>query len=273
MTPWPLLFIAVVLSQDAVVRAAQNADDKAAIVQTLLDYAEGYYGGEPARMTRAVSPSLTKRELRRTTPSLIGEMNAETLIEYSHGVKLAPAGRQMTTDVMDVGAETASARVFSAQFNDYVHLIKRNGAWQILNVLWHAPPAAATTDHAGAISQVVRTFASALTGAGGPDALSVLHPLAHIRVLARGRQGRPSFVVNQNAEALTAGLARGAGKLAGAVEDAQIVVEGVDTDVAAARIALGATKIHLHLALQDGRWRVVTVLNWTVPPAAAGTSR
>ena len=270
MTSWPIVLIAVAASQNATAAAPNN--DSAAIVQTVLDYAEGYYGGEPARMTRAVSPYLTKRELRRTTPPLIGEMNADTLIEYSHGVKLAPAGRQLTTEVLDVGPETASARVFSAQFNDYVHLIKRNGAWQILNVLWHAPPSAASTDQTGAVNQAVRTFATALTGAGGPEALSVLHPLAHIRVLARGRQGRPAFVVNQNAEALVAGLPRGAGKLAGALEDAQITVEGIDADVAAARIVQGSTTIRLHLALQDGRWRVVNTLNWTAAPAS-GTTR
>ena len=269
MTSWPIVFIAAVLSSSALAQATQHSDDKAAIVQTLLDYAEGYYGGEPARMTRALSPYLSKRELRRTTPPLLGEMNADTLIEYSHGVKLAPAGRQLTTEVLDVGAETASARVFSAQFNDYVHLIKRNGAWQILNVFWHSPPAAGSPDQTSAVNQVVRTFATALTGAGGSEALSVLHPLAHIRVLTPGRQGRPSFVVNQNSEALAAGLARGAGKLAGAIEDAQITVEGIDTDVAAARIVLGATKVHLHLALQEGRWRVVNTLSWTAPPAAA----
>jgi hypothetical protein len=266
MTPWPILLIGAVLSSNPAVLPTQDADDKAAIVLTLLDYAEGYYGGEPARMTRAVSPYLTKREIRRTTPPVLGEMNADTLIEYSHGAKLAPAGRQLTTEVLDVGPETASARVFSAQFNDYVHLIKRDGAWQILNVLWHAPPSAASPDQAGAVNQAVRAFATVLTGAGGPEALSVLHPLAHVRVLTRGRQGRPSFVVNQNAEALAAGLARGAGKLAGALEDAQIAVEGIDTDVAAARIVLGATRVHLHLALQEGRWRVVNMLTWTAAP-------
>src|SRR5215213_4703274 len=84
-------------------------DDKADIVQALLDYAEGYYGGEPARMTRAVSPYLTKRELilRKGNTPLLGEMNADTLIDYSNGVKLAPEARRMTTEVLDVGPETA----------------------------------------------------------------------------------------------------------------------------------------------------------------------
>jgi hypothetical protein len=264
----PALLIAVLVSSAAVALPADHSDDKADIVQALLDYAEGYYGGEPARMTRAVSPYLTKRELRRTPSALLGEMNADTLIDYSHGVKLAPDARRMTTEVLDVGTETASGRVFSAQFNDYAHLIKRNGTWQILNVLWHAPPPASATDQpdqSGAVNTAVRLFVTAMTGAGGPDALSVLHPLAHIRVLAAGRQGRPRTVTDQNADALVAGLARGAGRLqgAGAGDEAQVVVEGIDRDIATARVQLGMTKVYLHLALMDGRWRVVTMLRWT----------
>jgi hypothetical protein len=266
MTPRPLLLVALLVSSAAVALPAHRSDDKADIVQALLDYAEGYYGGEPARMTRAVSPYLTKREFRRPPTVLLGEMNADTLIEYSHGVKLAPEGRRMTTEVLEVGTETASARVFSAQFNDYAHLIRRNGTWQILNVLWHAPPPAAAADQpdqTGAVSQAVKTLVSAMTGAGGPDALSVVHPLAHVRVLAAGRQGRPRTIASQNAEALVTGLARGAGKLPGSVDDAQVVVEGIDHDIATARVQLGPTKIYLHLALMDGRWRVVTMLRWT----------
>jgi hypothetical protein len=245
------------------------SDDKADITQALLDYAEGYYGGEPARMTRAVSPYLTKRELsvRKGASSLLGEMNADTLIDYSYGVKLAPEARQMTTEVLDVGAETASGRVFSARFNDYAHLIKRNGTWQIINVLWHAPPpvTADQQDQTSVVTEAVRTLVTALTG-GSAAELSVIHPLAHIRVLAPGRQGRPRTVIDQNAESFVAALARGAGKLKGTADEAQVVIEGIDNDIATARIQVGPTKVHLHLAQIDGRWRVVTVLNWTAVP-------
>lgn len=262
-----LIAPAVALSATSALRPAAFHDDKSAIVQALLDYAEGYYGGEPARMTRAVSPYLTKRELvvRKGTSPLLGEMNADTLIDYSNGVKLAPEGRRLTTEVLELGTETASGRVFSARFNDYAHLVKRNGVWQILNVLWHAPPPATPDqpDQTAAVSGAVRMFAGTMTGAGGPEALPVLHPLAHVRVLAAGRQGRPRYVVNQNAESFIAALTRGAGKLQGSSDDAKVVVEGIDNDIAAARIELGPTKLYLHLAQMEGRWRVVTVLSWT----------
>jgi hypothetical protein len=269
MTLRHALLAGVLLCSAAVTLPAAAQDDKTAIVQALLDYAEGYYGGEPARMTRAVSPYLTKRELRRPPNAVLGEMNADTLIDYSYGVKLAPDARHMTTEVLDVGPETASGRVFSAQFNDYAHLIKRNGTWQILDVLWHGPPpasAAGQPDQTAAVSQAVKQFVSAMTGAVVPDALSVLHPLAHVRILAAGRQGRSRTVANQNAEAFLTGLARGAGKLPGTVEEAQVVVEGIDHDIASARVQTGTTKVHLHLAHMEGRWRVVTMLRWTGVP-------
>lgn len=262
MTSGPIVFVLTLLSLSAAQRAGLVSDDRAAIEQTVLDYAEGYYGGEPARMTRAVSPYLSKREaiLRQGAGTLIGEMNADTLIEFSYGVKLAPEARKMTTEVLDIGPDTASARVFSARFNDYVHLIKRNGAWQIVNVLWHAPPASAAGDQTGAVTDTVRSFASALTATAGGSAPATLHPLAHLRSVAPSRQGRPRYVLDQNADAFVAGLARGAGTLPGAVEDFTIVVEGVDNDIAAARIQAGNTRLHLHLLRQDGQWRVATVL-------------
>ena len=273
MTPCPMVLALTLLSLQAAQPVTAAADDKAAIVQTVLDYAEGYYGGEPARMTRAVSPYLTKRQaiLRPGASTLIGEMNADTLIEFSYGVKLAPDARKMTTEVLDVGADTASARVFSAQFNDYVHLIKRNGAWQIVNVFWHAPPTTPAADETKAVTEAVRLFASGLTATPAANAMTVLHPLAHVRTVAAPRQGRPRMISDQNAEALMAALARGGGRLAGVVEDFTIAVEGIDSDIAAARIVAGTTRVHLHLLKQDGQWRVVTMLRCAeAPPSSPG---
>ena len=127
--------------------SADAQNEKAAIVATALDYAEGYYGGEPQRMARALSPYLSKRGLmtRPGVPPFLLQMNADTLIDASNGVKLAPAERHITTEVLHVNNEVASARVFTAQFNDYLHLVKRNGAWQILNVPL-APPDAVDAD-------------------------------------------------------------------------------------------------------------------------------
>ena len=97
-------------------------------------------------MARAVSPYLSEARADDAPGSaaLLVQMNADTLIDASNGVKLAPAERHITTQVLHVNNETASARVFTAQFNDYLHLVKRNGAWQILTYL--VPPDAVDAD-------------------------------------------------------------------------------------------------------------------------------
>ena len=150
-----LMALAMLSAPDAIARqaAADAQSERAAIVAIALDYAEGYYGGEPQRMARAVSPYLSKRGLmtRPGVPPFLVQMNADTLIDASNGAKLAPAERQITTEVLHVNNEVASARAFTAQFNDYLHLVKRNGAWQILSVLWRPPtPSTPTPDGARA---------------------------------------------------------------------------------------------------------------------------
>jgi hypothetical protein len=88
-----------------------HGTDRAAIVQAALDYAEGYYGGEPMRMTRAVSPFVSKRGLtvRQGIPPFLVQMNADMLIDAANGVKLAAPDRHIAIEVLDVTGEIASA--------------------------------------------------------------------------------------------------------------------------------------------------------------------
>ena len=250
--------------------AAGQETDKAAITQAALDYAEGYYGGAPERMERALSPALSKRGLmvRPGTAPFLLQMNAETLIEACRTpVKLAPADRHITVEVLDIHDDIASARVFTAQFNDYLHLIRRNGQWQLLNVLWHPPLAAAPAADRAAVEGAAKDYVAALFAADGPRALALLHPIADLRTLAPAPQGRPRIVREQNTETMVAGLTTGQVKVAGRPEDAQVAVLGVDGDIASAKIQIGPMVTYLHLALQNGKWRIVNALAYPPPPA------
>jgi hypothetical protein len=273
-----LLALALILVPAAAPQTAADLErEKPAIVQTALDYAEGYYGGEPARMARAVSPSLSKRGLmvRPGVPPFLVQMNADTLVDAANGAKVAPADRHITTDVLDVQQDIASARVFTAQFNDYLQLVKRNGAWQIVNVLWHAPPAAGqkTDGAADGVERAVRAYVAALYASDAPALLAVVHPQANLRTFAPPPQGRPRIIREQNPETLAAALAGGMVKVPGKADDAQVVVQGVDADIAAAKLTIGQTPTYLHLAMTDGRWRIVNALGYPPAPPATTTSR
>ena len=177
-----------------------------------------------------------------------------------------------TASELAIAREAASARVFTAQFNDYLHLIKRNGQWQILNVLWRPPtPTEKTPEGASqAVEKAVRGYVEALYLADGSRAVAMTLPVANLRAFVPAPQGRPRVIREQNPETLAAALASGQVKLPGTADAAQVTVEGVDVNIAAARVAIGPSITYLHLAMTDGKWRIVNSL--TFPPAPTATS-
>jgi hypothetical protein len=120
--------------------------DLAAIKQTALDYAEGWYEGNTERMERALHPELAKR-IVMTDPksgrSRLDQMGAMTLVNgvRGGGGKNTPKEKQ-TTDVyiLDVFGNTASVKVVMSNWIDYLHIAKSNGRWVIVNVLWELKP-------------------------------------------------------------------------------------------------------------------------------------
>ncbi len=79
-----LLALMVLMTAAASDAAAQSAADSAAIVQTALDYIEGWYSGDAERMQRALHPELAKRIVvtdATTNKSSLREMGAEELVE------------------------------------------------------------------------------------------------------------------------------------------------------------------------------------------------
>lgn len=60
------MLVASLLLMPLSVSSSQSRSDSAAIRQTALDYIQGWYTGDAARMQRAVHPELAKRVLRTT---------------------------------------------------------------------------------------------------------------------------------------------------------------------------------------------------------------
>jgi len=124
---------------------AQAAADSAGIRQAALDYIDGYYTGDGARMERAVHPELAKRIVRTNEQgrSQLGQMSAMTLVMGTRagGGKDTPvAERREDVTILDIYQNAASAKVYASGWVDYLHLAKWNGRWVIVNVLWELHP-------------------------------------------------------------------------------------------------------------------------------------
>ena len=138
-------FLAAVLLVLPAALPAQAAADSAGIRQAALDYIDGYYTGDGARMERAVHPELAKRIVRTNEQgrSQLGQMSAMTLVMGTRagGGKDTPmAKRRDNVTILDIYQNAASAKIYASGWVDYLHLAKWNGRWVIVNVLWELHP-------------------------------------------------------------------------------------------------------------------------------------
>ncbi len=144
MSPRYVLTLALLAAVPAA--RAQTAADSTGIRAAALDYAEGWYSGDGDRMARAVHPELVKRILvtdTATDRAFVQTMGASALVNGArHGYgKTTPADRQQKdVRILDVFGNAAVARVIMADWIDYLQLVRADGRWQIVNVLWERKP-------------------------------------------------------------------------------------------------------------------------------------
>jgi hypothetical protein len=120
--------------------AAQTEADSSAIRQTALDYIDGYYTADAARMERALHPALKKRMVYthpKTEADSLNRQDAQTLIASTRTREPTPQSkRRAEVTVLDIYKDAASVRIDATGWVDYLHVAKWRGDWKIINVLW-----------------------------------------------------------------------------------------------------------------------------------------
>ena len=130
-------------------QTAAPVSDEAAIRQTALDYMEGWYSGDAARMERALHPDLAKRIVLtdpKTGESRLMQMSAMGLVQSTragYGKRTPPEKQQKDVVILDRFENAASVKGVMSGWIDYMHMAKWNGRWVIVNVLWERKPEAA----------------------------------------------------------------------------------------------------------------------------------
>jgi Putative lumazine-binding len=110
--------------------------ERAAIVATALDYFEGWFDGDAERVERALHPELAKRG-----PSLRTATKDEMVTWTAEGEGKAEdsgPGRRIDVTVVDVHGTIASAVVDSDVYHEYLHLVRTEDGWRIVNALWQS---------------------------------------------------------------------------------------------------------------------------------------
>jgi len=119
-----------------------TSTEEAAVVATALDYFEGWFDGDPARMERALHPELAKRP-GDAGPGSLGTLTAQEMIDATAagiGRTRDVPDRQISVEVVDVFGNIASAVIRSAVYHEYIHLVRTPDGWKIANALWQWMP-------------------------------------------------------------------------------------------------------------------------------------
>lgn len=112
------------------------------IKQTVLNYIEAWYRGEPERGEKSLHPELAKRIVRvdqETGKDRLEMMSASRLAERwgsGDGKQTPEEDQRKDITILDIHGDMASVKLETNAWVDYMHLAKFNNEWVILNILW-----------------------------------------------------------------------------------------------------------------------------------------
>lgn len=144
-----LLTLAVLAASHVPLAAQDGAGsaDREAVRAAVLDYVEGFYEGDSARLVRSVWPEVRKYGyyVPRDSASYVGEaMPYAEFMRFAAAVKAGrvrtPANAPKEIEIFDVQDQTASAKLTAWWGTDYLLLARQDGRWMITQVLWQSPP-------------------------------------------------------------------------------------------------------------------------------------
>ena len=120
-----------------------SPEDLAAIRAVVLDYVEGWFDGDEARMRRCLHPELVKRTIYRDAATGDWRLGRPADAEMMAGWTRAGEGRTAVAKerafeivIESVFRHVASVSVLSSPYMDLLHIARIGDRWLIANVLW-----------------------------------------------------------------------------------------------------------------------------------------
>ncbi len=113
-------------------------NDSEAVIQTVMEYFEGWYDADLARVGPVLHPQLVKRSAQQVggeNPSVTSKERFFELVRGGGGVQ-DKTDDPIEVTVVDIHRDIAAAVVRSAQYREYLHLLRTSEGWQIVNAFW-----------------------------------------------------------------------------------------------------------------------------------------
>lgn len=126
---------------------SQNTSEEKKVERACLNYLEGFYEGDTAKLQQSLQPKLYKFGFMKNRDGKgyrqVAPMTYEAALDFAKNVKekkkFASADAPKKVQVLDVGNSIAAAKVTAWWGIDYLLLSKREKGWMIEQVLWEGP--------------------------------------------------------------------------------------------------------------------------------------
>jgi len=119
-----------------------QSQEEMAVKETALNYIEGWYTADSARMAKALSVELVKKGFlfnQRTGKLSISPATYAQMVQWA-GKKPNEMAKnpdiQLEVHIIEVGENIAMVKTVAPDFIDYLHLGKMNGEWKIYHAIW-----------------------------------------------------------------------------------------------------------------------------------------
>ncbi len=133
---FPLIVLIIFVSM---VQAGSN-DETLAIKKTAMNYMESWYQGDEKKMAESLHKDLAKRSLRLTNGKLKLRHTKSRDMKYwtgqGYGKNLWQDTHKIDVTILDHYKGIASVKVVTPDYWEYLHLVKIDGKWLIINALY-----------------------------------------------------------------------------------------------------------------------------------------
>ena len=111
-----------------------------------MNYLEGWYSADTARMAKALSSDLSKKGFLsnpQTGELVIAPASYEQMLQWV-GQKPDQLAQgqdiKMEVHIIEVGEHIAMVKTVTPDFIDYLQMAKVQGQWKIYHAVWERPP-------------------------------------------------------------------------------------------------------------------------------------
>ena len=268
-----LLTNCIIALLSCVILFAQNKQEEF-IIQAALDYADGYYSGDPDRIGGVLHPDFNKimaYTLPQTGKCLLQHSSTSDLVENAR-IKngfVEKEKRNIDVTVLEVRGDVAAAKLTSLHYNDFLQLVRFDGEWKIVNVLRTAVPESPqmepiihdTEVEKKVVEEVVHEYFTSVYSGDVDHLEKVIHPEVSIAQLITIPQNG-KYTIRRNGSSFIVELCR-AGYLKVPEDKREVKVEMLDImdEMAFARAKTARSNIYFQLQRINKNWQVINILS------------